>query len=223
MNILAEISELSKVYRSDEIETRALDSVSLKIKAGEFVAVMGPSGCGKSSLLHQLGLLDVPNTGSYTFNGVKAFPASNKQRNQIVKDGIGFVFQQFNLIDDLSVFDNVQLPLFYKKWSSKARKQRVDEVLDQMSIGHRSQHFPQQLSGGQQQRVALARAIVGNPVMILADEPTGNLDSTNGRQVLELLSDLNRGGKTIVMVTHSLEDASYAHRILQMKDGAIAH
>ncbi len=221
MHYLLDLTELSKTFQSQELETTALDGVHLKIRSGDFVAIMGPSGCGKSTLLNMLGLLDRPNTGSYLFNGKSAFPASDKQRDELVREGIGFVFQQFNLIDDLNIFDNVQLPLYYKKWTAKKRKDRVNQVLDDMGIGHRASHKPQQLSGGQQQRAALARAIAGDPLLILADEPTGNLDSKNGIQVMELLTKLNEEGKTIIMVTHSDRDAAYAHRIINMADGRL--
>ena len=216
---LVDLNAVTKIFRSYEVETRALDEISLKVEKGEFVAVMGPSGCGKSTLLHILGMLDEPVSGKYLFNGEDAYPASRRQRNNLMHMGLGFVFQQFNLIDDLTIYDNVQLPLFYKKWPVQKRKKRVNEVLDSLGIGHRSNHYPQQLSGGQQQRAALARAMVGEPLMILADEPTGNLDSENGEQVMDLLTALNREGKTIIMVTHSQKDAAYAHKIINMKDG----
>ena len=217
---LIELENLSKLYRSNELETAALNGVNLCVEKGEFLAVMGPSGCGKSTLLHMLGMLDRPSDGLYNFNGIQASPATNRTRDRLVLEGIGFVFQQFNLIDDLSVFDNVQLPVFYKKWPTKQRKERVNEVLDQVGIGHRASHKPQQLSGGQQQRAAIARALVSDPLLFLADEPTGNLDSKNGSQIMDILSKLNAQGKTIVMVTHSERDAAYAHRIVQMKDGS---
>ncbi|MCD6347340.1 MAG: ABC transporter ATP-binding protein [Bacteroidales bacterium] len=218
---LVEFKDITKIFHSFDIETRALDGVSLRVEPGEFIAIMGPSGCGKSTLLHILGLLDEPNAGLYTFNGENAYPAGARQRNRLINTGLGFVFQQFNLIDDLTIFDNVQLPLFYKKWSTKRRNDHVNEVLDRMGIGHRSMHYPQQLSGGQQQRAAIARAVVGEPLMILADEPTGNLDSKNGEQVMDLLTEMNREGKTIIMVTHSQKDAAYAHRIIHMIDGQL--
>ncbi|MBT3242113.1 MAG: ABC transporter ATP-binding protein [Bacteroidetes bacterium] len=219
---MVDIKNVTRIFKSFEVETRALNDVTLRVDEGDFIAIMGPSGCGKSTLLHILGLLDEPDHGQYIFNGMSAFPASIHQRNLLLKSGLGFVFQKFNLIDDLTIFDNVQLPLFYKKWSAKKRKDRVNEVLDRMGIGHRSMHRPQQLSGGQQQRAAVARAIVGDPLLILADEPTGNLDSKNGEQVMELLAELNQEGKTIIMVTHSQIDAAYAHRIVGMRDGGLS-
>lgn len=204
-----------------EVETTALDHLNLTVSEGDFIAIMGPSGCGKSTLLNIMGLLDCPDEGTYTLNQSSVFPASDQQRDRIIREGIGFVFQQFNLIDDLSIYDNVQLPLFYKKWPASRRKKSVNEALDRMGIGHRGAHKPQQLSGGQQQRAALARAVVGSPNLILADEPTGNLDSNNGKQVMEILTELNKEGKTIVMVTHSAHDAAYAHKICLMKDGRV--
>jgi putative ABC transport system ATP-binding protein len=216
---LLEASELVKKYHGLEIETRALDRVHIQVKPEEFIAVMGPSGCGKSTLLHILGLLDRPDSGNYLFNGQPAFPAPDKAREKLIRQGIGFVFQKFNLVDDLSIFDNVQLPLFYQNLSFRQRKIRVNEVLDEMGIGHRATHKPQQLSGGQQQRAAIARALVAQPLLILADEPTGNLDSENGHQVMEIFSKMNRAGKTIIMVTHSERDAAYAHKIIKMQDG----
>lgn len=213
--------ELSKIFRTDEVETTALNKVSFEIKKGEFVAIMGPSGCGKSTLLNILGLLDNPSEGEYNFleNGVAGF--NEKQRAKLRKENIGFVFQNFNLIDELNVFENVELPLIYLGYSSADRKKRVEEVLEQMNIAHRKKHFPLQLSGGQQQRVAVARAVVSNPSLILADEPTGNLDSAHGEEVMNLLEELNKKGTTIIMVTHSQRDAEYAQRIIRLFDGQI--
>jgi putative ABC transport system ATP-binding protein len=213
--------ELSKIFRTDEVETTALNKVSFEIKKGEFVAVMGPSGCGKSTLLNILGLLDNPSDGEYHFleNEVAGF--NEKQRARLRKENIGFVFQNFNLIDELNVFENVELPLIYLGYSASDRKKRVEEVLEQMNIAHRKKHFPLQLSGGQQQRVAVARAVVSNPSLILADEPTGNLDSAHGEEVMNLLEDLNKQGTTIIMVTHSQRDAEYAQRIIRLFDGQI--
>jgi len=212
---------LSKIFRTDEVETTALNQVSFEIQKGEFVAIMGPSGCGKSTLLNILGLLDNPSEGGYYFleNEVSSF--SERQRAKLRKQNIGFVFQNFNLIDELNVFENVELPLIYLGYSSSERKKRVDEVLEQMQIIHRKKHFPLQLSGGQQQRVAVARAVIANPSLILADEPTGNLDSSHGEEVMNLLDNLNQNGTTIVMVTHSQRDAEYSRRIIRLFDGQI--
>ncbi len=214
-------TNLSKVFRTDEVETTALNEVTFEIKKGEFVAIMGPSGCGKSTLLNILGLLDNPSGGDYYFleNEVSGF--SERQRANLRKNNIGFVFQNFNLIDELNVFENVELPLIYLGYSAKERKIRVEEVLEQMQILHRKKHFPLQLSGGQQQRVAVARAVVANPALILADEPTGNLDSAHGEEVMNLLSDLNSKGTTIIMVTHSQRDAEYSQRVIRLFDGQI--
>lgn len=213
--------DLVKVFRTDEVETTALNKVSLEIKSGEFVAIMGPSGCGKSTLLNILGLLDNPSEGEYFFMDIEVSKHKEKQRTNLRKSNIGFVFQSFNLIDELTVFENVELPLLYQNVPSSERKKKVDAVLERMKISHRRNHFPQQLSGGQQQRVAIARSVVGNPKLILADEPTGNLDSANGEEVMNLLSELNNEGTTIVMVTHSPTDAEKAHRIIQLFDGHI--
>ncbi|HRC32899.1 MAG TPA: ABC transporter ATP-binding protein [Bacteroidia bacterium] len=217
---MIKITNLEKYYRTDEVETVALNKISIEIKQGEFVAVMGPSGCGKSTLLNVLGLLDDADNGSYLFNGTEVIKYNERQRAQIRKQNIGFVFQSFNLIDELSVYENVELPLIYLDVKPSERKTRVEEVLDKMQIMHRKKHFPQQLSGGQQQRVAVARAVVNNPKLILADEPTGNLDSSNGNEVMQLLTDLNEKGTTIIMVTHSEHDSKYSHRIIRMLDGA---
>jgi putative ABC transport system ATP-binding protein len=212
---------LTKVFRTEEIETTALNNVSLHIKQGEFVAIMGPSGCGKSTLLNIIGLLDNPTAGEYYFDGKEVGQLKERNRTLLRKGNIGFVFQSFNLIDELTVYENVELPLIYLKLKARERKDMVEKVLDQMKISHRKKHFPQQLSGGQQQRVAVARAVVAGPKLILADEPTGNLDSKNGIEVMNLLTDLNRAGTTIVMVTHSLRDAGYAHRVINLFDGQI--
>jgi putative ABC transport system ATP-binding protein len=213
--------ELTKVFRTDEVETTALNKVNMEISKGEFVAIMGPSGCGKSTLLNILGLLDNPSSGKFYFHDKEISNFSERNRTQLRKSNIGFVFQSFNLIDELNVFENVELPLLYQKVSSSDRRKRVEEVLDRMKISHRKKHFPQQLSGGQQQRVAIARAVVSKPHLILADEPTGNLDSANGEEVMNLLSELNQEGTTVVMVTHSPTVADKAHRIIQLFDGHI--
>jgi putative ABC transport system ATP-binding protein len=212
---------LTKVFRTEEVETTALNQVSFEINEGEFVAIMGPSGCGKSTLLNILGLLDNPTDGEYHFLNNEVSGFSEKQRANLRKKNIGFVFQNFNLIDELSVFENIELPLIYLGYSASERKKRVEEVLNQMQIMHRKNHFPLQLSGGQQQRVAVCRAVVARPHIILADEPTGNLDSTHGDEVMNLLEELNKNGTTIIMVTHSQRDASYAQRIVRLFDGQI--
>ena len=214
-------NNLMKKFRTDEVETTALNNVNLDINEGEFVAIMGPSGCGKSTLLNILGLLDNPTSGELFFNDAQVDGYSERQRTNLRKENIGFVFQSFNLIEELTVYENVELPLLYMKVSSSERKRRVNEVLDRMKITHRAKHFPQQLSGGQQQRAAIARAVITNPKLILADEPTGNLDSANGEEVMNLLTQLNEGGTTIVMVTHSPSDADRSHRIIQLFDGHI--
>ena len=218
---MLKIENLRKVFRTDEIETIALDNVSFAIEKGEFVAVMGPSGCGKSTLLNILGLLDNPTSGSYTLLGQEVSAFRERDRTKFRKGNIGFVFQSFNLIDELNVFENVELPLIYLSVKASERRRRVTEILNRMNISHRAKHFPQQLSGGQQQRVAIARAVIANPQLILADEPTGNLDSKNGQEVMELLSELNREGTTIIMVTHSQHDSTYAHRVLHLFDGTL--
>jgi putative ABC transport system ATP-binding protein len=212
---------LTKIFRTDEVETTALNKVSFQVNSGEFVAIMGPSGCGKSTLLNIIGLLDNPSDGEYYFTGNEVAKYSEKQRARLRKENIGFVFQNFNLIEELTVFENIELPLIYLGWNSTQRKQRVEEVLDQMNITHRKKHFPLQLSGGQQQRVAVGRAVVANPKIILADEPTGNLDSAHGEEVMNLLDSLNQKGTTIIMVTHSQRDAEYAQRIIRLFDGQI--
>jgi putative ABC transport system ATP-binding protein len=214
-------NELVKVFRTDEVETTALNKVNLNIESGEFVAIMGPSGCGKSTLLNILGLLDNPTSGELHFVDQEVSNYSERQRTNLRKANIGFVFQSFNLIDELTVYENVELPLLYLNMPSSERKKKVEEVLDRMKMSHRKKHFPQQLSGGQQQRVAISRAVVTNPKLILADEPTGNLDSANGEEVMNLLTQLNNEGTTIVMVTHSPSDAEKAHRIVQLFDGHI--
>jgi len=214
-------NELTKIFRTEEVETTALNKVTLHVKEGEFVAIMGPSGCGKSTLLNILGLLDNPTSGSYIFNGTEVANLRERDRTIFRKGNIGFVFQSFNLIDELNVYENVELPLIYLKMKAGERKKKVEDALTRMQIEHRAKHFPQQLSGGQQQRVAIARAVVANPKLILADEPTGNLDSKNGLEVINLLNELNKEGTTIVMVTHSDHDAGYAHRIVNLFDGQI--
>ena len=216
---MLQVNDLEKFYRTDEVQTIALNKLSFEVKEGEFVAIMGPSGCGKSTLLNILGLLDSPDGGSFVFNGEEISKYNERKRSQIRKHNVGFVFQSFNLIDELTVFENVELPLIYTGVKKGERKRRVEEVLEKMQIMHRRNHFPQQLSGGQQQRAAVARAVVNNPKLILADEPTGNLDSSNGNEVMDLLTDLNEAGTTIVMVTHSEHDAKYSHRIIRMLDG----
>jgi putative ABC transport system ATP-binding protein len=208
---------LTKVFRTEEIETSALNQVDLHVQKGEFVAIMGPSGCGKSTLLNIIGLLDNPSGGEYYFDGQEVGQLKERHRTQLRKGNIGFVFQSFNLIDELNVYENVELPLIYLKLKSKERREMVERVLERMKISHRRKHFPQQLSGGQQQRVAIARAVVANPKLILADEPTGNLDSKNGLEVMNLLTE----GTTIVMVTHSLHDSEFAHRVVNLFDGQI--
>jgi putative ABC transport system ATP-binding protein len=216
---MIKITNLEKIYRTEEVETIALNKLSMEVKEGEFVAVMGPSGCGKSTLLNILGLLDDPDKGSFIFNGIEVAHFNERKRADMRKHNIGFVFQSFNLIDELTVFENVELPLIYTGIKTAERKEKVEKVLDKMQIMHRRNHYPQQLSGGQQQRVAVARAVVNNPKLILADEPTGNLDSSNGSEVMELLTDLNEQGTTIIMVTHSEHDARFSHRIIRMLDG----
>ena len=220
-NFMIKTVNLTKVFRTDEIETSALNNVSLHVQKGEFVAVMGPSGCGKSTLLNIVGLLDNPTGGEYYFDGQEVGRFKERNRTQLRKGNIGFVFQSFNLIDELNVYENVELPLIYLKLKTRERRDMVEKVLERMKISHRRKHFPQQLSGGQQQRVAIARAVVANPKLILADEPTGNLDSKNGLEVMNLLTELNREGTTIVMVTHSLHDSGFAHRIINLFDGEI--
>lgn len=218
---MIQIENVSKIFRTSEVETIALNHVNLHVKEGEFVAIMGPSGCGKSTLLNILGLLDNPSEGSYRLMGEEVGTLREKQRTQVRKGKLGFVFQSFNLIDELNVYENVELPLTYLGIKASERRRMVEEMLKRMNIGHRAKHFPQQLSGGQQQRVAIARAVVTNPKLILADEPTGNLDSKNGAEVMSLLTELNEEGTTIVMVTHSQHDASFAHRTVHLFDGSV--
>ena len=217
------VTNIQKVFRTEEVETWALNNVSLSVKKGEFVAIMGPSGCGKSTLLNILGLLDNPTSGTYELNGKEVSKYTESQRTDLRKGVIGFVFQSFNLIDELNVYENIELPLLYMGISAKERKQRVEDAMDRMAIAHRAKHFPQQLSGGQQQRVAIARAVVARPQMILADEPTGNLDSKNGKEVMDLLTELHKEGTTIVMVTHSRHDAGYADRTINLFDGEVVN
>jgi len=218
---MIQIENLSKVFRTAEIETVALNHINVEVKEGEFVAVMGPSGCGKSTLLNILGLLDSPTEGSYQLIGEEVASLKEKERTHKRKGKLGFVFQSFNLIDELNVYENVELPLTYLGYKAADRKKMVEDILKRMSLSHRAKHFPQQLSGGQQQRVAIARAVVTHPKLILADEPTGNLDSKNGTEVMKLLTELNNEGTTIIMVTHSQHDASYAHRIIHLFDGSV--
>lgn len=218
---MIKIENLKKVFRTEEVETTALNGVSLKVDKGEFIAIMGPSGCGKSTLLNILGLLDNPSSGHYLLDDQQVGNLKEKERTATRKGNIGFVFQSFNLIDEMTVYENVELPLTYLKVKASERKARVQQALKKMNISHRAGHFPNQLSGGQQQRVAIARAIVANPKLILADEPTGNLDSKNGKDVMDLMTALNNDGATIVMVTHSQHDASFAHRVINMFDGQI--
>ena len=212
---------LQKIFRTEEVETHALNDVSLEISEGEFVAVMGPSGCGKSTLLNILGLLDNPTGGKYILNETEVSTYPERQRTRLRKGVIGFVFQSFNLIEELNVFENIELPLLYMGVPATERRKKVQTAMERMQITHRAKHFPQQLSGGQQQRVAIARAVVANPKIILADEPTGNLDSKNGKEVMDLLTELNREGTTVIMVTHSQHDSGYAARVVNLFDGAI--
>lgn len=218
---MVKIDHLVKAFRTEEVETRALNDVSFEVAEGEFVAIMGPSGCGKSTLLNILGLLDNPTEGSYLLSGREVGSLKESDRTAVRKGAIGFVFQSFNLIDELTVYENVELPLLYLGMKASERKEKVNAILERMDISHRAGHFPQQLSGGQQQRVAIARAVVAGPKLILADEPTGNLDSKNGLEVMNLLTELNKEGTTIMMVTHSKRDASFAHRTINLFDGQI--
>ena len=218
---MIEVNNLQKIFRTEEIETWALNDVSFNVADGEFVAIMGPSGCGKSTLLNILGLLDNPTKGSYKLQGTEVATLDENHRTELRKGVIGFVFQSFNLIDELNVRENIELPLLYMGVPAKERRQRAEEVMERMNISHREKHFPNQLSGGQQQRVAIARAVIAGPKLILADEPTGNLDSVNGQEVMNLLKELNQQGTTVVMVTHSRHDASYANRIINLFDGSI--
>ncbi|WP_338359615.1 ABC transporter ATP-binding protein [Yeosuana marina] len=218
---MIKLKNLTKVYRTEELESTALNQISFEINQGEFVSIMGPSGCGKSTLLNILGLLDKPESGSYEFLGKEIAQYNEKQRSEIRKKNIGFIFQNFNLIDELTVFENIELPLIYNKISASERKKRVDDIIEKIGIAHRSNHYPQQLSGGQQQRVAVARALITNPSLILADEPTGNLDTSHGNEVMDLLCKLNESGTTIIMVTHSAHDASFSSRTINLLDGKI--
>ena len=221
LNDMIKTVALEKIFRTEEVETSALNKVSIEVKEGEFVAIMGPTGCGKSTLLNILGLLDNPTTGEYYLNGIEVSQYTEAQRTKLRKGIIGFVFQSFNLIDELNVYENIELPLLYMGVSAAERKKKVLGAMERMAIVHREKHFPQQLSGGQQQRVAIARAVVANPKLILADEPTGNLDSKNGQEVMNLLNELNKEGTTIVMVTHSQHDAGFASRIINLFDGQV--
>ncbi|WP_324678491.1 ABC transporter ATP-binding protein [Hymenobacter sp. GOD-10R] len=218
---MIKIENLEKIYRTEEVQTKALNKVSLMVNEGEFVAIMGPSGCGKSTLLNIIGLLDEPDGGSLQFAGTEIAHYNERRRAELRKKHLGFVFQSFNLIDELTVVENVELPLLYLGIGAAERKQKVEQVLEKMQLMHRRNHFPQQLSGGQQQRVAVARAVINSPRLILADEPTGNLDSSNGNEVMELLTELNEAGTTIIMVTHSEHDARYAHRVIRLLDGEV--
>lgn len=212
---------LTKIFQNEQVQTLALNNLNFEVKNGEFVAVMGPSGCGKSSLLNLIGLLDAPSSGKLFFEGHDVTNLTEKQRTTLRKKNVGFVFQSFNLIDELTVYENIELPLLYLNVKASLRKTRVEDLLERMQIAHRKRHFPQQLSGGQQQRVAVARAVVTKPKLILADEPTGNLDSANGQEVMKLLTLLNSQGTTIVMATHSNIDAQKAHRVVQLFDGTL--
>lgn len=216
-----QLTNLVKSYRTDEIETTALNNINISIETGEFLAIMGPSGCGKSTLLNTLGLLDKPDSCEFLFDGTNITNFNERQRATIRKENIGFIFQSFNLIDELTVYENVELPLLYLGFNFSTREERVNQVLAQMQVQHRRDHYPQQLSGGQQQRVAISRAVVTEPKILLADEPTGNLDSKNGLEVMNLLTDLSEKGTTIVMVTHSGRDANYAHRVINLLDGHV--
>jgi len=218
---MIQIQKLKKSFRTEELETLALNNVDLNVEEGEFVGIMGPSGCGKSTLLNIIGMLDNPTEGKYQFAGNEVSGLKESQRTQLRKGNLGFVFQSFNLIDELTVFENVELPLIYLKMGKSERREKVIKVLERMKIAHREKHFPHQLSGGQQQRVAIARAVITNPKLILADEPTGNLDSKNGLEVMNLLTELNQEGTTIVMVTHSDHDSHFAHRVVNLFDGQI--
>ena len=218
---MIQTEQLKKIFRTDEVETTALNDVDLQVTNGEFVAIMGPSGCGKSTLLNILGLLDNPSEGKYYFDGKEVSKYRERQRTNMRKGNVGFIFQSFNLIDELNVYENVELPLLYLRMAGSERRKRVNAILDRMQISHRKNHFPQQLSGGQQQRVAVARAVVADPKLILADEPTGNLDSTNGEEVMSLLEELNTEGTTIIMVTHSPAHAERAQRVVHLFDGSI--
>ena len=216
---MIKITDLEKIFRTEEVETVALNKMCLEVNEREFVAIMGPSGCGKSTLLNILGMLDEPTSGSFEFNGIEVSKFNENKRSDLRKANIGFVFQSFNLIDELTVYENVELPLVYNNVKAAERKVLVEKALDSVQMMHRKNHYPSQLSGGQQQRVAVARAVVNSPKLILADEPTGNLDSKNGVDVMQMLTDLNEKGTTVIMVTHSVHDSRYAHRIVHMLDG----
>lgn len=215
--------DLTRTFVTEEMETAALSNINLDIEKGEFVAIMGPSGCGKSTLLNLLGLIDRPSSGSYTFNGISSDAFSEKKMTRLRRGNMGFIFQNYNLVEELNIVENVELPLIFEGMKRKERRQRVHKILDRLMISHRAFHYPRQLSGGQQQRVAFARAIVNQPLLLLADEPTGNLDSKNGNLMMDLLKEHMHVGGTIVMVTHSMKDASYAHRIVKLRDGRIIH
>ena len=221
MSNLIVAKSISKIYTAQGVETQALSNVSIEISSGEFVAIMGPSGCGKSSLLNIIGLLDRPSSGQYFFDGQELSNLGERKRARLRKQNIGFVFQNFNLIDELTVFENVELPLIYLKYAASERVRKVNTILEEMQLLHKAKHFPSQLSGGQQQRAAVARAVIAHPKLILADEPTGNLDSTHGQEVMSLLANLNNKGTTIVMVTHSAINAQYANRVISLFDGKI--
>jgi putative ABC transport system ATP-binding protein len=215
------LADVHRLFRSDEVETTALRAIDLNVEAGEFVAIMGPSGCGKSTLLNILGLIDRPSSGRYLFRGEEVTDRNEAELARLRRDNLGFVFQSFNLIDELTIAENVELGLVYRRWAGKERKARVEAAMDRVGVAHRAKHYPHQLSGGQQQRAAIARAIVGQPALILADEPTGNLDTENGEQVMDILKSLNNEGATIVMVTHSPAHADIAKRVVNMLDGRI--
>ena len=223
MSEILTAKNLTKIYRTDEVETTALDSIDLVVEKGEFVSIMGPSGCGKSTLLNVIGMLDTASTGELIYQSKDIVQLSEKQRAKIRKENIGFVFQNFNLIDELTVFENVELPLIYLNVSKSDREEKVTQVLRKMDVYHRKDHYPLQLSGGQQQRVAVSRAVVTEPELILADEPTGNLDSKNGAEVMNILTELNDQGTTVLMVTHSVHDAAYSSRVVQLLDGKIVN
>lgn len=218
---MIQIQNLSRIFQTEEVETTALNGINLTINQGDFISIMGPSGCGKSTLLNIIGLLDSPTSGSYKLLEKEMAGLKEKDRANVRKQNIGFIFQNFNLIDELSVYDNIELPLIYNGVKASERKEKVEKIAEKLNISHRLKHFPQQLSGGQQQRVAVARALVNEPKIILADEPTGNLDSKNGNEVMELLMNLHANGATILMVTHSSYDASFSQKIIEMKDGVI--
>ncbi|WP_044206068.1 ABC transporter ATP-binding protein [Flammeovirga sp. OC4] len=218
---MIKLENVNKYFETEEVQTQALNNINLEVQEGEFIAIMGPSGCGKSTLLNVIGLLESPSSGNYKLDGEEVANFKESQRTNLRKGNIGFVFQNFHLINQLTVAENIALPLAYLNMSKSERKKRIEEVLDRLKISHRRGHYPQQLSGGQQQRVGICRAVVSNPKLILADEPTGNLDSKNGKEVMELLTELNKQGATIVMVTHSQRDANYAHRVISLLDGEI--